>query len=485
MLKEIRLPRLNANDTEVRLVAWLAKDGARIARGEAVCAVETTKASAELEAEQEGILRHAAPEGAELAVGSLVGWIGTTPEELAGVQASRGEAGRTPRATEKARRLARKLGVDIGKVPVRGGMIRERDVASFAGSPGPEAGAATRAPAGRVETAFLERISRDPSFAGLESGRKIEAYREHGAVIGEKVVLGEGSVILSEHVEIGDEASVGAGATVRSVVFSLGRMSMIGERADVMAREVRIGDVLYMGGDVLIGGGGAWGAESRLVVGDLCLISRHCVLNTGCGIFMGNEVGLSPHVKLFTHNHWQSVLEGYHANFGPIVIEDRAYVTGDALVVPGVRIGEGATVLANSTVSADVAPYTMVSGNPARRVGTIDRKLSLERKERIVKRLMEEMAVELAGRMEKGKVRYAREVDLEDLEPGTVTLAFAWRGRRSDLGAGAVVFDLGGLEVIGEQGAGSDEVRNFLRRRGIRFRPIHWRYRRDAGMHNA
>jgi hypothetical protein len=66
-----------------------------------------------------------------------------------------------------------------------------------------------------------------------------------------------------------------------------------------------------------------------------------------------------------------------------------------------------------------------------------------------------------------------------------VTLAFSCTGSREDLPPGKVVMELTALEVIGEQGPESDEVRNFLRRRGIRFKPIHWRYRRDAGLHNA
>lgn len=482
MVKELILPRLNANDTSVRLVAWLAGDGEKVSRGDPVCAVETTKASAEMEAEADGYLRHAASEGEELDVGALVGWIGESPGEIQGL--SRKEEADRPAVTRKARELARTLGVEIHEIPGRGGIVREKDVRAWADSRKKEAPAA-RPPAGRIDPAFLDRIRSDPSFRRLGSAEKIEAYRSHGAVIGEGVVIGEGAILDCNHLEILDEASVGAGARIRAEVLSLGRMSIIGERADIMARQVRIGDVLYMGSDVLIGGGGAWGASSRLEVGDLCLISRHCVLNTGSGIFIGNEVGLSPHVKLFTHNHWQSVLDGYHANFGPIVIEDRAYVTGDSLVVPGVRIGEGATVLANSTVSSDVAPYTMVTGNPARKVGTVDRNLSVERKERIVGRLMEEMAVELKGRVEPEQIRYSREVNLADPPGGSVTLTFSCKGSREDLRPGAVVFDLEGREVIGEQGAASDEVRNFLRRRGIRLRPIHWRYRRDAGMHNA
>ena len=49
----------------------------------------------------------------------------------------------------------------------------------------------------------------------------------------------------------------------------------------------------------------------------------------------------------------------------PIVIGQDAWVTADVFVGPGVSVGEGAVVLARSSVFSDVAPWTVVGGNPA------------------------------------------------------------------------------------------------------------------------
>ena len=43
-----------------------------------------------------------------------------------------------------------------------------------------------------------------------------------------------------------------------------------------------------------------------------------------------------------------------------------AWIGFDCCVLPGVTIGEGAVVGARSVVGADVAPFTIVAGNPAR-----------------------------------------------------------------------------------------------------------------------
>jgi putative colanic acid biosynthesis acetyltransferase WcaF len=53
----------------------------------------------------------------------------------------------------------------------------------------------------------------------------------------------------------------------------------------------------------------------------------------------------------------------------PIVIGTGAWVCAEAFIAPGVAIGDGAVVGARSFVFRDIAPWTIVSGNPATVVG--------------------------------------------------------------------------------------------------------------------
>ena len=50
----------------------------------------------------------------------------------------------------------------------------------------------------------------------------------------------------------------------------------------------------------------------------------------------------------------------------PIRIDNQAWVAADCFVGPGVTVGEGAVVGARSAVFKDVAPWTVVGGNPAK-----------------------------------------------------------------------------------------------------------------------
>jgi acetyltransferase-like isoleucine patch superfamily enzyme len=53
----------------------------------------------------------------------------------------------------------------------------------------------------------------------------------------------------------------------------------------------------------------------------------------------------------------------------PIIIEDDAWIGFGSAIFKGVTVGKGAVVAAMSVVTKDVAPYTVVAGNPARQIG--------------------------------------------------------------------------------------------------------------------
>jgi acetyltransferase-like isoleucine patch superfamily enzyme len=58
----------------------------------------------------------------------------------------------------------------------------------------------------------------------------------------------------------------------------------------------------------------------------------------------------------------------------PIRIGRNVWIGFDACVLPGVTIGEGSIVGARSVVTEDVAPFTIVAGNPARFIRHLDAK---------------------------------------------------------------------------------------------------------------
>ncbi len=50
----------------------------------------------------------------------------------------------------------------------------------------------------------------------------------------------------------------------------------------------------------------------------------------------------------------------------PITIGERAWITADVFVAPGISIGEGAVIQARSSVFHDIEPWVVAAGNPAK-----------------------------------------------------------------------------------------------------------------------
>jgi maltose O-acetyltransferase len=91
-------------------------------------------------------------------------------------------------------------------------------------------------------------------------------------------------------------------------------------------------------------------------------------------ITLGDRVSLAPRVTLVTSSHpnHSRIAPTAPVSRGPITIADDAWIGAGAVILPNVHIGKGAIVGANSVVTSDVAPLTIVAGLPARPVRALD-----------------------------------------------------------------------------------------------------------------
>ena len=104
----------------------------------------------------------------------------------------------------------------------------------------------------------------------------------------------------------------------------------------------------------------------KLIIGKFCAIARNpTFIMNGANHKLD---GFSTYPFYIFGNGWEQAAPkaGELPYKGDTVIGNDVWIGYDVTVMPGVKIGDGAIVAAKSVVVADVEPYTVVGGNPAK-----------------------------------------------------------------------------------------------------------------------
>ena len=95
----------------------------------------------------------------------------------------------------------------------------------------------------------------------------------------------------------------------------------------------------------------------QLYIGDYVCIGAEAVILMG-----GNHTHRTDWFSLYP---FPDVIGDAYMSKGDTVIGDGAWIGMRAMLMPGIKIGEGAVVASGAIVTKNVAPYTIVAGNPA------------------------------------------------------------------------------------------------------------------------
>lgn len=107
-------------------------------------------------------------------------------------------------------------------------------------------------------------------------------------------------------------------------------------------------------------------ADDRLIIGKFCAIAR------GAKFIMNGAnhalTGFSTYPFAIFGDGWERIMPPPEAwaTKGDTVIGNDVWIGYDALIMPGVHIGNGAIVGTRAVVTKDVPSYAVVAGNPAR-----------------------------------------------------------------------------------------------------------------------
>lgn len=118
------------------------------------------------------------------------------------------------------------------------------------------------------------------------------------------------------------------------------------------------------------------GGSGNLVIGFSCTVNSGCVLYTGNGINIGNNVAIAANCTFAPVNHEyekKDVLisqQGFRKSKGGIVIEDDVWIGANCVILDGAILGQGCVIGAGSVVRGEVKPYTVNVGVPLKVIGS-------------------------------------------------------------------------------------------------------------------
>ena len=114
-------------------------------------------------------------------------------------------------------------------------------------------------------------------------------------------------------------------------------------------------------------------------------IGRNCEILNGFDfgsepwlVTIGNNVRISAGVRITTHDGGLWVLRNLYSElhcadkFGRVIIGDNVHIGMDAMIMPGVTIGDNCVVGARAVVTHDVPDGSVVAGVPARVIESIE-----------------------------------------------------------------------------------------------------------------
>lgn len=111
--------------------------------------------------------------------------------------------------------------------------------------------------------------------------------------------------------------------------------------------------------------------STKVEINDNSGIGKDCLL-TG-PVIIGKNVMMAREVYIYTSNHEYKSLDKPMCEQGvtevkPVIIEDDVWIGSRVTILPGVKIEKGSIIAAGAVVTKNVDEYSIVGGNPARKI---------------------------------------------------------------------------------------------------------------------
>lgn len=113
---------------------------------------------------------------------------------------------------------------------------------------------------------------------------------------------------------------------------------------------------------------------SNLVIGNNCHVMMGCFLDLSDRITVEDTAIIGIRASIITHQNFgnSALIDIYPPTTAPVKIKQGAVISANSTVLKGITIGEFSIAGAGSVVTRDVEPYSVVAGNPAKTIKTLN-----------------------------------------------------------------------------------------------------------------
>ncbi len=109
-----------------------------------------------------------------------------------------------------------------------------------------------------------------------------------------------------------------------------------------------------------------------LIIEDGVSIGPKCLLDARCGLTIRKNAVIAYEAIIWTLNHDYNDVS-FCGKGAPTEIGEFSWICSRSIILPGVKVGEGAIVASGAVVTKDVPPYSIVGGVPAKIIGYRER----------------------------------------------------------------------------------------------------------------